>query len=67
MVLDGAIKMLAAQTVPAAKQLVENSIAESRQRIEFLEGELRKLSLKRLSQVSKDASQEGRPSSNFFN
>jgi classical protein kinase C/novel protein kinase C epsilon type len=51
MVLDGAMKMLQAQTSPAAKSMTEMSIIESRHRIEFLEGELRKLSLKKLSEV----------------
>ncbi len=48
MVLDGAMKMLQAQTAPAIKSMTEMSIIESRHRIEFLEGDLRKLSLKRL-------------------
>ncbi|KAJ3304883.1 Serine/threonine kinase [Kappamyces sp. JEL0829] len=50
MVLDGAIKMLAAQTAPAAKSMVEMNIIESRRRLEFLEGELKKLDIKKHSQ-----------------
>ena len=49
MVLDGALKMLAAQAHPAAKSMVEMSITESRHRIEFLESELKKLNIKRSS------------------
>lgn len=55
MVLDGALKMLQAQTSPAAKSMVEMSIIESRHRIEFLEGELKKLSMKRVSEVKTPA------------
>jgi hypothetical protein len=45
MVLDGALKMLAAQANPSAKSMVETQIIESRHRLEFLEAELKKLSL----------------------
>lgn len=38
--------MLNAQTSTAAKSMVEMNIIESRRRLEFLEGELKKLSLK---------------------
>ena len=46
MVLDGALKMLSAQTSAAAKSMVEMNIIESRRRLEFLEGELKKLDIK---------------------
>ena len=46
MVLDGALKMLSAQTSAAAKSMVEMNIVESKRRLEFLEGELKKLDLK---------------------
>jgi hypothetical protein len=49
MILDGAMKMLAAQPSPSAKSMVEMNIIEARRRLEFLEGELRKLDLKRNS------------------
>lgn len=52
MVLDGAQKMAAVQTSPAAQTMVAMSIAESNSRLEFLEGELRKLTLKQLSEQS---------------
>eukprot|EP00842_Homolaphlyctis_polyrhiza_P002432 jgi/Hompol1/318/HPOL_002902-RA len=47
MVLDGATRMLAVQTKQSARQLVEISVVEAQHRLEFLEGELRKLSLKK--------------------
>ena len=56
MVLDGATKMLAVQTQAGSKQLVEISIAEARRRIEFLEGELRKLSVRSDTEDSATAS-----------
>jgi hypothetical protein len=46
MVLDGALKLLSAQTSAAAKSMVEMNIVESKRRLEFLEGELKKLDLK---------------------
>lgn len=46
MVLDGALKLLSAQTSAAAKSVVEMNIVESKRRLEFLEGELKKLDLK---------------------
>ena len=50
MVLDGAMKMHSAQTDANARNMVEITIKESRQRLEFLQGELRKLSLKKMSE-----------------
>ena len=49
MVLDGAMKLHVAQQHPAARNMLEISIKDSRQRIDFLEGELRKLSMRRAS------------------
>ncbi|KAI8894225.1 kinase-like domain-containing protein [Globomyces pollinis-pini] len=54
MVLEGAVKLLGAQNGnPGLKSMVEMSIVESKQRIDFLDNELKKMSLKRLSEVSK--------------
>ena len=62
MVLDGALKMLAAQTSPAAKSMVEMNIIESRRRIEYLEGELKKLDLKKEGRNSTSTQQGSQPS-----
>ncbi|KAI8926555.1 kinase-like domain-containing protein [Entophlyctis helioformis] len=55
MVLDGATRMLAVQTQPSARQMVQISVVEAQRRIEFLEGELRKLQLKRSPGDASDA------------
>jgi hypothetical protein len=51
MVLEGALKMHNAQTDPNLRKILEVSIKESRQRIEFLEAELKKLSIQRMAEV----------------
>lgn len=48
MVLDGAIKMLQIAT-PNQKNMVEMSIIESKRRLEFLEGEMKKLEIRKVS------------------
>ena len=52
MVLDGAMKLHVAQQQPAARTMLEISIKDSRQRIDFLENELRKLTVRRASQAN---------------
>lgn len=48
MVLDGAVKMLQIAN-PNQKNMVEMSIIESKRRLEFLEGEMKKLQIKKVS------------------
>lgn len=48
MVLDGAVKMLQIAT-PNQKNMVEMSIIESKRRLEFLEGEMKRLQIRKVS------------------
>lgn len=61
MVLDGAMKLHVAQQQPAARTLLEISIKDSKQRIDFLEGELRKLSIRRASAAHINVGDGSRP------
>jgi hypothetical protein len=51
MLLDGALKMLSAQTSAAAKSMVELNIIEIKRRLEFLEGALKKFDDKESSTI----------------